>query len=48
VRSRGDATSTKIRFLVRPLIAQGHGCAADRKPSAEKGGDQGKPVSLVT
>ena len=47
MRSRRDAASTKIRFLVRPLVAQGHGCAAYCESSAEKGGDQGKPPDIV-
>ena len=47
MRSRRDAASTKIRFLIRPLVAQGHGRAAYRKSSAEKGRDQGKPPDVV-
>ena len=42
VRSRRNAASAQIRFLVRPSFAQGNGGTAHRQSSAEKARDQGE------
>lgn len=47
VRSRRNAASAQVRFLVCPSFAQGDGGTAHRQSSAEKTRDQGKPRNQI-